>query len=100
MVCRVEAKKNVTERIRLVTELDEDRGKQSAGILFFLVSEIEKKVGHVCCPSFGGAFDILDDRRTSEKSTVSVSSAESKPYRATYVSMLFPEPAMEPEVCE
>lgn len=24
---------------------------------------------------------------------------QSKPYRATYVSTLFPEPAMEPEVC-
>jgi hypothetical protein len=47
MIYRIEAKKNVAERIRLVTELDEDRGKQSAGILFFLVSEIEKKVGHV-----------------------------------------------------
>ncbi len=69
MVCSVEAKKNIAERIRLVTELDEDRGKQSAGILFFLVSEVEEKVGHVCRPSFGGAFDILDDCRTGEWST-------------------------------
>jgi hypothetical protein len=48
MVCRVESKKNVGERVRLVNELDEDRGKQSASILFFHIAEVEKKVGHMC----------------------------------------------------
>ena len=48
MVCRVKVKKNIAERIGLVTELDEDRGEQSARILFFLIPEVEKEVGHVC----------------------------------------------------
>ena len=60
----VEAMKNVAERIGLVTELDEDRSKQSAGILFFFISKVEKKVGYMCRTGFGGAFDILDDCRT------------------------------------
>ena len=72
MTCSVEAKKDIAERIRLLTELDKDRGKESAGILFFFVSEVEKKVCYVCRTSFGGAFDILDDCRTSEYSTILV----------------------------
>ena len=48
MVCRVKVKKNIADRIGLVTELDEDRGEQSASILFFLIPEVEKEVGHVC----------------------------------------------------
>jgi len=94
MICSVEAKKNVAERIGLVTELDEDRGKQSAGILFFFVSEVEEKVGHVCRASFGGAFDILDDCRTSEYSKILVTLPKQVSW--TYVSTLFPEPAVEP----
>jgi hypothetical protein len=48
----------------LAAELDEDRRDKSSGILFGKVLEIEEEIGHVCRPSFGDAFDILDDRRT------------------------------------
>lgn len=68
MVCRVKVKKNIAERIGLVTELDEDRGEQSASILLFLIPEVEKEVGHVCWSSVGGAFDILDDGGTGVQS--------------------------------
>ena len=57
MMCRVKVKKKVTERIRLAAELDEDRGKQSACVLFFFIPEVEKKVGHVSV----GVTDILYD---------------------------------------
>jgi hypothetical protein len=46
-VCRVNLENDVTKRNRLITELDEDGGKQSGGILFFDVLEIEKEIGKV-----------------------------------------------------
>jgi hypothetical protein len=47
MVCRVKAMKDVAERIRSITELDENRGEQGESILFFLISEVEKEVGNM-----------------------------------------------------
>jgi len=47
MVCGVKAMKDVAERIRSITELNENRGEQSASILFFLIPEVEKEVGNV-----------------------------------------------------
>jgi hypothetical protein len=67
MVCRVKVKENLAEIIGLVAELDKDRGKQSACILFFRIPEVEKKVGHVCRSSVGGIFDIFDDGGTGEQ---------------------------------
>ena len=47
MVCRVKVMKDVAERIRSITELIENRGEQSASILFFFIPEVKKEVGNM-----------------------------------------------------
>ena len=65
MVCRVKFEENVAEGHRLVAKLDEYGGEESTRILFSRILEVKKEVSHVCRPSVGDAFDILNNRRTS-----------------------------------
>ena len=85
-------KKDVGKCDRLITELDESGREESVGILFSSVFEVEKKVGDVCWPGVGDAFDILDDRRASDYIS---NLGRDKYYLVTYVATLFPEPAMK-----
>ena len=62
LVCCIEVEKEVSERGRLFAELDEDGREESTGVLFSGVFEI-KRVGHMCCPDFRNAFNVLNDRR-------------------------------------
>ncbi len=80
----------------MATELDENRGEEGTGVLFSGVLEIEEEIGYVCGPDFGNAFDILDDRRASNR--YYKHSGRNESYRVTHVRTLLPEPATDPEV--
>ena len=54
-------KENVAERCGLMTELNEERGKQGTGILLSLVFEIEEKEGYMGRFRVADRFDILDN---------------------------------------
>ncbi len=91
------AKENAAKRCRLMTELNEERGKYSAGILLSLVLEIEEEVCYMGRSCIADGFDILDNRRAVGLS-INKGHNESGP-EETNLSTLLPEPAMEAEVC-
>jgi len=47
MLCGVQCKKDITEGLRLVAKLNEDRRKEGSCILLSSVLEIEKEIGQV-----------------------------------------------------
>jgi hypothetical protein len=47
----------------------------------------------VCCPGFGDAFNVLDDRRAGD-----MSNPGQDEVLLTYVTTLLPEPAMKVQV--
>lgn len=58
---------DVAKGNRLATELDENGREEGTDVLFSGVLEVEEEVCHVCWPSYGNAFDILDDRRANSR---------------------------------
>lgn len=50
----------------MIAELDENGSEKSTGVLLSGVLEVEKEVSHMCRPSGGDAFDILNDCGASD----------------------------------
>jgi hypothetical protein len=67
------------------------------GILLSLVLEVEEKEGYMSRARIPYGFDILDDRRAVGWSLISVRMNSGW---KTSLSTLFPEPAMDVELCE
>jgi hypothetical protein len=66
------------------------------GILLSLVLEVEEKEGDMSGPCITDGFDILDDRRAVGLSIINI---EMNSEWKTSLSTLFPEPAIDIELC-
>jgi hypothetical protein len=77
-VQRIKSGEYIATGIRLSGKLDEERGKQVAEFLFINIPEVKIKVGHRCLLSVAQGDDILYDRGTELKMSVSQKRNEQK----------------------